>query len=86
MVLNIPDNLLERAGVTPADALLELACRLFDSNRLDLLDASRLAGLSRLDFEDALAERGIAAYRPTAEELQSDVQALTALRDEGKHR
>lgn len=84
MVIYLPDNLLEHAGVTEREAKIELACRLFDVGRLQLPAAARLAGLGRVEFEDELASRGIAAYRPTVPELERDMETLAELRAAGK--
>jgi len=74
--LEIPDEVLKEAGLTEADALLELACRLFETGRLSLPSAARLAKLDRSGMEDALLARRIPIYKPTAEELISDLDAL----------
>ncbi len=77
--LPIPDDLLKEAGLTEKEALIELACRLFDAGRLTLFSSARLAGLDRNGMEDALIERGIRIYRPTVGEVVEDVSALKRL-------
>ena len=52
MPLIIPDEALQEAGLSESDALVEFACRLFDAGKLTLWGAARLAGLSRVDFEE----------------------------------
>jgi predicted HTH domain antitoxin len=74
--LHIPDGVLERAGVTEQEALLELACRLFEIGRLSLFFAAKLAGMSRPGFEDALLDRKIPIYRYDEEDLRQDVETL----------
>jgi predicted HTH domain antitoxin len=59
--------------------LIELACRLFDTERLDQFSAARLAGLPRSEFEAELRSRKIAIYRPGAEDVQEDAAALRKL-------
>lgn len=76
MTMTLPDNILSQAGISEQEARLELACRLFDLERLDLWPAAQLAGLSRVDFEFELHKRKIALYRPTFEEVQQDLAAL----------
>jgi predicted HTH domain antitoxin len=79
MPFTLSDEILQRAGMTPEQARVEIACRLFDAGKLDLWPAAQLAEMSRVEFEDALRERGIAIYRPTLEDLQSDLEALEKL-------
>ncbi len=76
MQLIIPDAVLNDAGLTPKDVLIELACRLFDIDRLGLSMAAQLAGLTRAEFESELRKRGIPAYRPTLDEFRRDAAAL----------
>jgi predicted HTH domain antitoxin len=63
ITLDIPNNIHEALHVTPAEAeprlKLELAVALYAQNTLGLGKAAELAGMSRLDFNDVLAERGI---------------------------
>ena len=79
MLLEIPDELLERAGIAPSDALIEFACRLFDAEKLDLWPAARLAGLSRVQFEGELLRRKIPIYWPTLEDFKEDMESLASL-------
>jgi predicted HTH domain antitoxin len=63
ITLDIPNNIHEALHVTPAEAearlKLELAVSLYAQNALGLGKAAELAGLSRLNLNDILAERGI---------------------------
>jgi predicted HTH domain antitoxin len=63
ITLDIPNNIHEALHVTPAEAetrlKLELAVALYAQNTLSLGKAAELAGMSRLDLNDVLAERGI---------------------------
>jgi len=63
ITLDIPNNIHEALHVTPAEAearlKLELAVSLYAQNALGLGKAAELAGMSRLDLNDILAERGI---------------------------
>jgi predicted HTH domain antitoxin len=74
--LQIPDDVLKQAGITDREAVLELACRLFETGRLTLFFAARLAGLSQVEFEDALLERNIPLYRYTGADLRDDLRTL----------
>jgi predicted HTH domain antitoxin len=63
ITLDLPNNIHEALHVTPAEAearlKLELAVALYAQNALGLGKAAELAGISRLDLNDILAERGI---------------------------
>ena len=63
ITLDIPNNIHEALHVSPAEAearlKLELAVSLYAQNALGLGKAAELAGMSRLDLNDILAERGI---------------------------
>jgi predicted HTH domain antitoxin len=76
MPVTIPDDILEEAGLTEQEARLEVACRLYDAEKLTLFSAARLAGLSRGRFEDELRARKIPIYRPTVEDLRKDLATL----------
>jgi predicted HTH domain antitoxin len=77
--LTVPDEVLRQAGLSEREALLEFACRLFDAGRLSRWAAAQLAGLDRNGMEDALLERNIPIYRPTAEDLAQDLANLDRL-------
>ena len=79
MPLTISDQTLQQLGLSAKDALIEFACRLFDAGRLALWPAAQLAGLTRLEFENELRSRGIAIYRPTAQELEQELEAMKRL-------
>jgi predicted HTH domain antitoxin len=74
--LHIPDDVLRLAGLSEQDALIELACRLFETGKLTLFFSAKLAGLSTADFEDLLLDRGIPLYRYTAEDLKIDLASF----------
>ena len=74
--LTIPDEQFKQAGLTEREALIELACRLFDAGRLTLPGAGKFAGVSRVEMEDALMERKIAIYRPTVEDFREDLETI----------
>jgi len=63
ITLDIPNNIHEALHVSPAEAearlKLELAVSLYTQNALGLGKAAQVAGMSRLDFNDVLAGRGI---------------------------
>ena len=79
MPLVISDQALKSAGLSERDMRIEIACRLFDSGNLPLWPAAQLAGLSRGEFEEELACRKIAVYRPTLEDWEVDKQTIAEL-------
>lgn len=79
MPLVITDEQLDAINMGERDALIEIACRLFDAERLSLRAAAKFAQLSRVAMEAELRRRRIAVYRPTVEELRQDLDTLQAL-------
>lgn len=79
MPLTIPDEILQSAGMSEQEARIEIACRLFDAEKLTLWAAARLAGMSRVEFEAELFERKIPIYRPTVETVAEDLATLDRL-------
>lgn len=75
--LTIPDDILEAAGLTERDCLVELAVHLYVQRRLRIGQALRLSRLSRAEFEKELARRDISLY--SVEDLNQDVAALKEL-------
>jgi predicted HTH domain antitoxin len=76
MPLTIPDELLRETGLSEHEALIEFACRLFDAGKLSLWSAAKSVGLTRGKFEEELLRRKIPLYRPTTDDLASDLAAL----------
>ena len=74
MPVIIPDETLKQAGLTETEARIEIACRLFDADKLHLWPAAQLAGLSRDEFESALISRGIAVHRIDEDYLKHELQ------------
>lgn len=79
MPVVISDEVLTEAGLSEREALIEIACRLFDLEKLALWPASKLAGLSRVEMESELMKRRIPVYRPTVEDLMEDLKAIEHL-------
>jgi predicted HTH domain antitoxin len=75
--LTIPDDILEAAGLTERDCLIELAVQLYAQQRITIAQALRLSRLNRLDFEKELAQRDISLY--SVDDLNHDVAALKEL-------
>lgn len=87
MPVVIPDEVLQEAGLSVREALIEIACRFFDMEKLHLWPAAKLAGLTRTEMEAELMKRGIPVYRPTLEDLAQDlatIEYLEGLRKQGQ--
>jgi predicted HTH domain antitoxin len=59
MVFNVPDPILQQAGVSPSEILLKLAILLFQEDRISLGQASKLADMHIVQFQKELAKRNI---------------------------
>lgn len=65
---------LKQAGLTESKARIEIACRLFDADKLHLRPAAKLAGLSRDEFEAALISRGIVVHPIDEDYLKHELE------------
>jgi predicted HTH domain antitoxin len=79
MPVVISDETLKQAGMTEREALIEIACRLFDIGKLHLWPAAKMVGMSGGEFEQELMNRKIPVYRPTIEDLYEDLATLKRL-------
>ena len=81
MAITISDEVLKEAGMSDREALVEIACRLFQAGKLTLPLAARLAGVDRGEMEDQLLDRNNPLYRPTLDDYRQDVSALGKLNE-----
>jgi len=79
MSLIVPDFVLKAAGMNEQEALVEIACRLFEAGRLPLWTAAKMAKRTRVEFEQDLLDRRIPLYCPTEQDLQDELDALDRL-------
>ena len=77
MKLEIPDDIMKSSGLTAEDCLIELGVRLYADRRISLVQALRLCGLNRFEFEKQLARRDVSLY--TVDDLHEDVETLQDL-------
>ncbi|WP_448573743.1 UPF0175 family protein [Trichothermofontia sp.] len=75
LTIDLPDNL----ALTEADLRQELAIALFQQERITLGTASQLTGLSQIEFQRLIADRGICVHYDVAD-LEHD---LASLRQDG---
>jgi predicted HTH domain antitoxin len=79
MSVVVPEEIVRATGLSEAELQLEIALWLFEKERLTLGQASRLAGMSQLDFQRQLAQRGISLHYGVAE-FEEDLRTLAELR------
>src|SRR5438034_8961680 len=75
MAVLIPDEVLESAHMSAQEFQQEVAVMLFERGRLTMGQASRLAGMPRLQFQHLLASRQIPVHYDVAD-LQADLETL----------
>ena len=76
MPMTIDDQLLEAAGFSEQAARIEVACRMYDAEKLSLLQAMKWSRLSRTEFEAALIDRGLPVYKVTLKDVEDDLAVL----------
>ena len=79
MVFNVPDPILQQAGVSPSEILLKLAILLFQEDRISLGQASKLADLHMVEFQKELARMNIPIHYGQ-EDYQNDKQIVKNLK------
>lgn len=79
MPVVIPDEVLQETGMTERELRIELACRLFDIEKLHLWPAAKLAGLTRVEMEGELMKRNIPIYRIDEEYWAQELAGLEHL-------
>jgi len=62
MAVVIPGEVLKSAQMSEAELTQEIALMLFQKEKLTLAQASRLAGMPRIQFQHLLASRQIPRY------------------------
>ena len=78
MSVIIPDDILHATRMTEEELKQEIAMFLFEKNKLTLAQASRLAKMSRLQFQHLLASRQIPVHYDVAE-FEEDLHTLQKL-------
>jgi predicted HTH domain antitoxin len=75
MSVIIPDDILHATRMTEEELRQEIALFLFEKDKLTLAQASRLAQMSRLQFQHLLASRQIPVHYDVAE-FEADLRTL----------
>lgn len=78
MSLLISDELVQASGLSEAELLQELVLVLFQRERLTLGKASRILGITQLEFQALLASRNLYVHYDV-EDLHEDVKNLQEL-------
>ena len=78
MGLIIPEDILQATGMSESELKKEIAVLLFQKEKLTLEQASRLADMSRLQFQHLLASREIPVHYDL-EELKTDIETIRKL-------
>ena len=78
MMIEIPDTAIQETPLSPSELRLELAIWLYIKKRLTLGQARKLAGFTVIDFQKALAERGL-YLNFDQEDLANDITAAHTL-------
>ena len=79
MPLMISDELLLDAGLSEAEARLEIACRLYDAGMLTMRQATRWAAVSRVELEGALLHRQLPLIRIGERYWAQEIESLKSL-------
>ncbi len=75
MALVIEDELLDKVQLTGSELLVDIACFLYQKKRLGGGKTRELANLNHLEFQKALAARGIEIHY-TEEDLKTELDNL----------
>lgn len=75
MSILISDDILQSARLTEDEFKQEIAVLLFQKEKLTLAQASRFAGMTRLQFQHLLASRKIPVHYDVAE-FEEDLKTL----------
>lgn len=67
MILTISDDLIRQANLSEAELRMELALRLFETERLSFGQARSLAGVDVITFQQRLAHHRIPLHYGVAE-------------------
>jgi predicted HTH domain antitoxin len=79
MSIVISDEILQTTRMSKDELLQEIAIMLFQKEKLTLGQASRMAGISQLEFQHLLASRQIPLHYDV-EDFESDLKTLRDMR------
>ena len=76
--LVVPGNILQELRITPSELLIDLAVYLYDSGKLSIGQAKKLAGLTQISFQKELSKRNV-LIKYDVEDLETDLKNLSFL-------
>jgi predicted HTH domain antitoxin len=79
MALIISDEILNDVKMSADEMRLDFAVWLFQTERISIGKAAKIAGISRFVFQKILAERQIPVIRYTITDIQDELLAMTKL-------
>jgi len=71
--LIIPAKTLEQLEITPSELLIEFAVHLYDTEKLSMGQAKKLAGLTQIEFQKELAKHDV-YIKYDIEDLETDLK------------
>jgi len=74
----VPQDILQATGMSEEELRQEIAILLFQKQKLTLARASRLAGMTRLQFQHLIASRQIPVHYDSSD-FDEDLQSLREL-------
>jgi len=74
----VPEDILQATGMSEEELRQEIAVLLFQKEKLTLARASRLAGMTRLQFQHLIASRQIPVHYDSAD-FDEDLRTLKEL-------
>lgn len=83
MPLTFTDDDLRAMDMDERLARIEIACRLYDADKLPKGAAARLVGMSRDEFNAELVKRGLPVIRYTEEDFEREMETLRRLEQSG---
>jgi predicted HTH domain antitoxin len=78
MSLLISDELIQASGLSESELLQELVLMLFQREKISLGKASRVLGITQLEFQGLLAQNNLCIHYDV-EDLHEDVKSLQEL-------
>ena len=78
MTIEIPNEILKKLSITEEEVKLEVALALYAREIFTLEQASKLAGLDQLEFQQMLGEREI-PYHYDKGDFEEDLKTLSRL-------
>ncbi len=80
MTIQIPDRIVQDAGLDEKSVMLELALTLYTQQRLSPGQVRAMCGLGYFEFEQIAQERGLPTCFMTDEEAALELESIRKLR------